>query len=157
MTASLPEGRALRGIDISLKILKGSGASEEKPSGVSSKSKKEDKMKEAAVGKWAFLLGIILAVLVGLVAVPYSTLTAVILMVLGLIVGFLNVETKETNNYLVAAVALLVIGIGGINAMDILGVTVYDWVQGVLSNFIAFVGASALVVAIKAIVQLGKE
>jgi hypothetical protein len=118
---------------------------------------KEEKMKESAVGKWSFILGIILAVLVGLVAVPYSALTAVILMVLGLIVGFLNIETKETTNYLVAAIALLIIGIGGVNAMDILGVTVYDWVQGILSNFIAFVGASAFVVAVKSIVDLGKE
>ena len=111
-------------------------------------------MKEATVGKWAFILGIILAVLVGFVAVPY---TALILMVLGLIVGFMNVEGGETTNYLVAAIALLVIGIAGVEAMATLGITVYDWVQSIMSNFIAFVGASALVVAIKAIIKLGKE
>ena len=111
-------------------------------------------MKEGTVGKWAFILGIILAVLVGFVAVPY---TALILMVLGLIVGFLNVEGNESDKYLIAAIALLVIGIGGVQAMTTLGVTVYDWVQSIMSNFIAFVGASALVVAIKAIVKLGKE
>ncbi len=111
-------------------------------------------MKEGSVGKWAFILGIILAVLVGFVAVPY---TALILMVLGLIVGFLNVESNETNKYLIAAIALLVIGIGGVQSMATLGVPVYDWVQSIMSNFIAFVGASALVVAIKAIVKLGKE
>jgi len=111
-------------------------------------------MKEGTVGKWAFILGIILAILVGFVAVPY---TALILMVLGLIVGFMNVESNEATNYLVAAVALLVIGIAGIQAMSTLGVTVYDWVQSIMSNFIAFVGASALVVSIKSIVQLGKD
>src|SRR4030066_2157705 len=109
-------------------------------------------MKETTVGKWAFILGIILAVLVGFVAVPY---TALILMGLGLIVGFLNVEGNETDKYLIAALALLVIGIGGVQAMATLGITVYDWVQSIMSNFIAFVGASALVVAIKAIVKLG--
>ncbi len=111
-------------------------------------------MKDATVGKWAFILGIILAVLVGFIAVPY---TALILMVLGLIVGFMNVESNETHDYLVAAIALLVIGIGGVQAMSTLGVTVYDWVQSIMSNFIAFVGASALIVAIKAIIRLGKE
>jgi len=111
-------------------------------------------MKESTVGKWAFILGIILAVLVGFVAVPY---TALILMVLGLIVGFLNVEGNETDKYLIAAIALLVFGIGGVQAMATLGITVYDWIQSIMSNFIAFVGASALVVAIKAIVKLGKE
>ena len=114
-------------------------------------------MKDTVIGKWAFILGMILAILVGLVAIPYSALTAVILMVLGLIVGFLNIEVKETNEYLVASIALLIIGIGGVTALDVLGVTIFDWVQGVLSNFIAFVGASALVVALKAIVQLGKN
>lgn len=113
-------------------------------------------MKDAAVGKWAFILGIILAVLVGFTgaAAPY---TALILMVLGLIVGFLNVEGNEADRYLIAAVALLVIGIGSVQAMSILGITLYDWVQGIMSNFIAFVGASALVVAIRAIVRLGKD
>lgn len=111
-------------------------------------------MKEATVGKWAFILGIILAVLVGFVAVPY---TALILMVLGLIVGFLNVEGNEAEKYLIAAVALLVIGIGGVQAMATLGITVYDWVQSIMSNFIAFVGASALVVSIKTIVKLGQD
>ena len=89
-------------------------------------------MKEATIGKWAFILGIILAVLVGFVAVPF---TALILMVLGLIVGFLNVEGNEADKYLIAAVALLVIGIGSVQAMGTLGVTVYDWVQGIMSNF----------------------
>lgn len=108
-------------------------------------------MKEEAIGRWAFLLGIIIAVLVGFVQIEY---TALLLTVLGLIVGFLNIGNKESHNYLVASIALLLVGIGGIEALATLEVTFYDWTQSVMSNFIAFVSASTLVVALKEILKI---
>ena len=105
-------------------------------------------------GKWAFIIGLILAVLSGFFGVPYL---ALVLLVLGLIVGFLNISTKEEQLYLIAVVALLAVGIGSVQALSILNVDVSNWVNTVLANFIVFVAASGLIVAVKAIIKSGRE
>ncbi len=106
------------------------------------------------VGKWAFIIGLVLAVLSGFLGVPYL---AFVLLALGLIVGFLNVSTKEEQLYLIAVIAMLAIGIGGVQALSILGVSLADWVNTVFANFITFVAASGLVVAVKAVIKLGQN
>jgi hypothetical protein len=105
------------------------------------------------VGKWSFIAGMVVAVLAGLFVVPY---TALVLFVLGLVVGFLNVTVKETEKFLIAAIALIVLGVASIQTLSVLGMVVSDIINAVLANFIAFVGASALVVAVKAVIEIGK-
>jgi hypothetical protein len=105
------------------------------------------------VGKWAFIAGMVVAVLAGLIAIP---MVALGLFVLGLIVGFLNVTAKETEKFLIAAIALIVLGVASIQTLSVLGIVVSGVLNAILANFTAFVGASALVVAIKAIIEMGK-
>lgn len=104
-------------------------------------------------GKWAFVVGILLALISGYVSSSYIPM---ILIALGLIVGFLNIGQKEAEKFLVAAIALLVIGAAGVTALfstgGLVGIT-----QSILNNFISFVSSAALVVAIKAIVTLGES
>ena len=106
------------------------------------------------IGKWSFVVGVILAILAGFLAIPNL---AIVLLILGLIVGFLNISAKETTEYLIAIIALLVIGVASIQAFNTLGIALNELLQSVLSNFIAFVAASGLVVAIKAILALGQS
>ena len=108
------------------------------------------------VGKWAFIIGLIVAVISGFWTVPAVTLVMVIL---GLLVGFLNVTGEETQPYLVASVALMLIGTTVLNQTVLQALTsvVGDWLSSVMTNFVAFVAASALVVAIRAIVVLGQS
>ena len=108
----------------------------------------------ASTGKWAFIIGVILAVLSGFLGIPYL---AIALLVLGLIVGFLNVSTKEEQPYLIAVITLLVIGIGGLQALSVLGVSLADWVNTVFANFITFVAASGLIVAVQAVIKSSRE
>lgn len=103
------------------------------------------------VGKWAFLIGILLAVIAGFWTIPNLTL---ILVVLGLIVGFLNITAAEVETYLVAVVALLVIGATAIQALSSIGQFV-GTIQAMINNVISFVAASGLVVALRAILALG--
>jgi len=105
------------------------------------------------VGKWTFTIGILLAVLAGFIdwaAIP------VILIVLGLIVGFLNIDEKEAERFLVAAIALLIIGTASISSLFTSG-RFAGQTQLILNNFISFVSASALVVALKTVVTLGEK
>jgi len=106
-----------------------------------------------SIGRWAFLIGIILAILSGFLVIPQL---ALVMVVLGLIVGFLNITGKEIQTYLIAVIALLVIGVASLQALNSLGVFA-RWIDTVLGNFITFVAASGLVVAIAAVISLGKE
>ena len=106
------------------------------------------------VGRWAFLIGIILAVVAGFWVIPGL---AIILVILGLIVGFLNITAVEIETYLVAVIALLVIGTAGLQALSGAGELsgAVQVIQTMLRNFVSFVAASGLVVAIRAALSLG--
>lgn len=106
------------------------------------------------IGRWAFLIGILIAVLLGFTTFAYSSL---VLVILGLIVGFFNISDKETNSYLIAVVAMLVVGISGLQVFDVLGSTLNAWIQTVLTSFITFVAASGFIVATKSVLQMSKE
>ena len=100
------------------------------------------------MGHWALIIGIIIAVLAGFATIPYLT---IILMVLGLIVGFLNINEKESTPFLVAVIALLVIGVAGLQLGRLTPLVV-----GILNNFLAFVGAAGLIVALKQVLSVIK-
>ena len=103
------------------------------------------------VGRWSFIGGIILAVIAGFFTIPYAM---TILVVLGLIVGLLNVTAKESQKYLIAVIALMVVGTASIQALSVLG-NLYGVTETILTNAIAFVAASGFVVAVKEVVAMG--
>lgn len=100
------------------------------------------------IGRWAFLGGIVLAILAGFVAVPYLV---VLLFVLGLIVGFLNIKEKESTRFLVAVIVLLLVGVASLELGKLTPV-----ITPILQSFIAFVSAAGLVVAIKQVLATGQ-
>lgn len=106
------------------------------------------------IGTYAFLLGALIAILTALVSglLEAGTLTA-LLVVLGLIVGFLNVSQKEVVPFLVAALAL---GLGAQAKFNALP-TVGAYIDAVMANIIIFVAPAAVIVALKAIYDMGRE
>lgn len=106
------------------------------------------------VGKVSFMVGVLLAVIAGLVpSVAGFAYTGLILVALGLIVGFLNVAEENVVKLLVALIALVAIGNATLNVIPTLSV----YLVNVLQYFVAFVGAAAFVVALKAILQVTKK
>ena len=106
---------------------------------------------DAKIGHWAFLIGIVLAVIAGLVPQLQTPTVTWILVVLGLIVGLLNITAKEVTEFLVASVALI---LAADAAADIIALGVV--VSTMLGNIVAFVFPAALIVALKAIWALAK-
>ena len=100
------------------------------------------------LGRWALIIGIILAVLAGFTRIPSLP---IVLFVLGLIVGFLNIKEKESSDFLIAVVALMVIGVSGFQ----LG-TLTATVTSILKSFLALVSAAGLVVALKQVLAVAK-
>jgi len=114
-------------------------------------------MKNAgAIGKWAFIIGLVIAVIAAFIGNSISASTVLlILFILGLIVGFLNIAEKQSEKFLISTIALLILGVGSISALSIIG-TVSGYLNMILANLIAFVSAAALVVALKSIYSSAK-
>lgn len=109
------------------------------------------------VGKWAFIIGLVIAILAAFTGtLVEATTVLLILFILGLLVGFLNITNKDVTQFLVAIIALGVAA-GSLGAIAILGVTLTGYIADILRNFVVFVGAAGLVVAIKAILVTGKK
>jgi hypothetical protein len=94
------------------------------------------------IGRWAFIAGLIITVIAGFVNVGEMGLAA--LVVLGVIVGILNVTGKEVQPFLLGTVALMLVGAGLGSVLSTL-----PYIPGILSAFVSFVAGAALIVALK--------
>lgn len=104
------------------------------------------------IGFWAFILGLIIAVICGIV-LPANTIIIIILIILGLIIGFLNISLKETVRFLVATIALVVVG-NVFTPLTMLGIG--KILGSILSYVATLMAPAAIVVAIKALWAVGK-
>jgi hypothetical protein len=68
----------------------------------------------------------------------------------------LNIDSREAPKFLIASIALLAIGTASISSLFTTG-RFSGQTQLVLNDFISFVSAAALVVALKTIVSLGEK
>ena len=108
------------------------------------------------VGNYSFIIGVIIAIVLGIVSLGAATpILASVLVVLGLIVGFLNVIGKETQEFLIVSVVLIIVaGLGGAGA-TLSGVAVIGtYLQGIFTQLLAFVVPATVVVALKDIWRL---
>lgn len=117
---------------------------------------------EQKIGHYSFIGGVIIAVVLGLV--PASTLgTAApwltsLLVIFGLIVGFLNVSGKETKDFMLVAVVLMIAAYvaGGTDTLG--GVqTIGPYLAAIFSQILAFVVPATIVVGLKEIWALGQN
>ena len=79
-----------------------------------------------------------------------------LLILLGLIVGFLNVTDKEVKDYLLTAVCLVIVtSLGGtsIRSLMIIG----PYLAGVLNAIMIFTIPATIVVALKEIISIAKN
>lgn len=101
------------------------------------------------VGKYAFILGILIAVVAGVSEQPWAP---AVLAVLGVIVGFLNITADETRSFLLASIALMMTA----TAMDSIP-AVGDAIIPFVSNIVAFIGAAVFVVAIQTLLDVTRD
>ncbi len=103
------------------------------------------------IGSYAFLGGVTIAILAGLLNLT-SGAAILVLVILGLIVGFLNITQEETVGFLVAAIALIVAGTAKLSVIPVVGALL----QAVLSNITVLVAPAAIVVGLKEVYTLAK-
>ena len=111
------------------------------------------------MGQWAFIVGVLIAVVIGLfssnLSGNFQGWLVLLLVVLGLVVGLLNVSEKETTPFLIAAAALLITGTS--QATLIVIPTIGTYLGAIVQNIAVFVTPAAIVVALKAIQSLAKD
>ena len=107
-----------------------------------------------SIGGWSFIIGLVIALIVGFLG-EASDIIVTILVILGLIVGFLNVTDKEVHGFLVASIALLLAGGTGnlMSSVPIAG----PYLSQILTNFAIFVAPAAIVVAVKELIGLARD
>lgn len=101
-------------------------------------------------GRWLFIAGLVIAVLAGLF-LQFSWVTWV-LAILGVIVGFLNIASKETQQFLLASVALL-LSATAVQSVPFVG----DMATNILAFVATFISGAMLVVALKALFETAGE
>lgn len=113
------------------------------------------------LGSWAFLLGVIIALIGGAFAPFLGAAEAwifLILVLLGLIVGFLNIGQKEVNDFLIAAIAIVTVGfLANLAILDTIVPNLGSVLVSMVTAISALVAPAALVVALKAVYHIGRS
>jgi len=127
------------------------------------------------ISRWAYLLFVIIAVVMGLV-VGYMAWSAeplgwndpgvadvngwvlVVMLILGVIIGLTSITTKEVTPFLIATIALVVAASANVwePLSKIHGLLAY-WATGILSYIVAFAAPAAVIIGVKAVLTLAKE
>ncbi|MFH1307626.1 MAG: hypothetical protein ABIH72_02130 [archaeon] len=103
------------------------------------------------LGKWAFLVGVILAVILPLFG-PLSQGMLIALVIIGIVVGLLNIADEEAMPFLLSGVALVIVASMGSGVLSI--VSLFDKILNAL--LVIFVPAT-VIVAIKNVFSLAKR
>lgn len=94
------------------------------------------------IGSWAFLIGVIIAVVFGLVGMTPGVLTT--LAIIGIIVGLLNVGDREVRPFLMSGAVLIIASFFGQSIMNSV-----PYIESVLSALSAIFIPATIIVAIK--------
>ena len=101
------------------------------------------------LGGWAFLIGVILAVLFSFVS--FSGMEWV-LVLLGLIIGLLNISDSETQRFLFAGTVLVIVGAFGAQ-----GLSSIVYLSSIFGNLVTLFATTTIIVALKSVFQIAKN
>jgi len=104
-----------------------------------------------AIGSWSFLIGVVLAVVFGLFG-ALSQNVIYILMVLGIIVGLLNIADEEATPFMMAGAVLVIVATLGQSVVS--SVSLFD---GILQALTVLFVPATIIVALKSVFSLARR
>ncbi|MBS3169864.1 hypothetical protein J4210_05245 [Candidatus Woesearchaeota archaeon] len=108
------------------------------------------------VGSWAFLGGLVLAVLLGLgFTGAYQATMLWVVFLLGLVVGLLNIATDEVSPFLTSGTVLVLVSFLGVEVgvFDEVAPVIGNVLRGVLTLFVP----ATIIVALRAVFVLARR
>lgn len=115
------------------------------------------------IGAWAFLIGVLVALVVGVVEDSLSSGLQVwvlgILVLAGILVGILNVNSKETSGFLLAALALVIVSFMGGSVIDSLGTVniIGPMLKNILLYLLVLFVPTTIIVALKSVFEIARD
>jgi hypothetical protein len=116
------------------------------------------KSQENLIGAWAFFIGVIFAVVIGIFQSQLGTHVNwiyVLLAIIGFLIGILNVGDKDIDKFLIASVSLVIVSFMGSSTLKVasnIGLMIGIVLQALLVMFIP----ATIVVALKAVFAISK-
>ncbi|MDP2672846.1 MAG: hypothetical protein Q8O84_03475 [Nanoarchaeota archaeon] len=125
------------------------------------------KSKENIIGAWAFLVGVVLAVMVGvfttLIKIPYlvtySKQIYGLLVIIGIVVGsFIKVEGEENHTFLIAGAVLVIVSKFGKESVSgsLIGLGLGDVVSSIFGALLILFIPATIIVALKTVFSIAK-
>lgn len=123
---------------------------------------------ENSFGAWAFLVGVILAIVIGISTssflsiesiTSYSAQIYAILVLIGIIVGFsIKMSGKESETFLIAGAILVIISHFGKESVtgSLIGIGIGDTVASTFSALLALFVPATIIVALKRVFSVAK-
>jgi hypothetical protein len=97
------------------------------------------------IGLIFFIAGLVIAFIAGII-LPSNAIVILILMLFGIIIGAINVTSKELIPLLIASAALIIVGTSGFEPLNEIFIPLGDIVNGII-NYIARLMAPAAIIA----------
>ena len=119
------------------------------------------KSKENLLGAYAFLVGVILSVIMGLlqksIVGSASNIPYIILVLLGVLVGTLNVGDKDSMTFLFASVSLVIVsGFGQSALIYVSSVPVLSSLSAILAALLVMFVPATIIVSLKTVFSIAK-
>jgi len=122
--------------------------------------------RENTIGAWTFLIGVILASLIGLssalfpvsIFVKYSSPIYAVLFIIGLFVGYMNVVGRDSQTFMLAGAVLVIVSRFGMESVagSLIGIGAHDLVTSVFGALLALFVPATIVVALKTVFSIAK-
>ena len=107
------------------------------------------------LGSWAFIAGLVLAVLLGLgLGAGYEVTLIWILFIVGVVVGVLNVTARETDRFLTAGTVLALVAFLGSSVGVFSSVAV---LQNILRGILTLFVPATIGVALNAVYEVARD
>jgi len=122
--------------------------------------------REHFVGAWAFLIGVVLSVLIGISTSSFLSIDGIrahsgqiyaILVILGLIIGFsIKVSTKDSEAFLITGTIIVIVSKFGMESVtgSLIGIGVGDTVSSTFGALLALFVPATIIFALKRVFSI---
>lgn len=105
---------------------------------------------KAMLGRWAFLIGVVLALVFGFLSA--ASWLPWVLVALGLIVGLFNISEREISTFLTAGTVLVLMGYFGGQTLSSV-----PYLSVVFDNLLTLFVPATIVVAVRSVFELARD